>query len=100
MYHFFFILSSVNGDLGCFHVLAIVNSAAVNTGVHASFQIRVFYMPRPKLCLCPASAPILPVQVSGSPSIPDAHARNLGLIPDALPNIQSVNSSLKPASKM
>ena len=34
--------------LGYFHVLAIVNSAAVNTGVHISFQIIVFsgYMPR------------------------------------------------------
>ena len=40
--------SSVDGHLGCFHVLAIVNSAAVNIEVHASFQIMVFsaYMPR------------------------------------------------------
>ena len=41
MYHSFFILSSVNGYLGCFYVLAIVNSAAVNTGVDASFSILV-----------------------------------------------------------
>ena len=32
MYHSFVIHSSVNGHLGCFHDLAIVHSAAVNTG--------------------------------------------------------------------
>ena len=40
--------SSVNGQLGCFHVLAIVNSAAMRNGVHVSFSILVSsgYMPR------------------------------------------------------
>ena len=47
MYHNFFIYSSVNGHLGCFHVLNIVNSAAMNIGVHVFFLIMVFsgYMP-------------------------------------------------------
>ena len=34
MYHNFLIQSSANGHLVCFHALAIVNSAAVNTVVH------------------------------------------------------------------
>jgi len=48
IYHILFIYSSVNGHLGCFDVLAIVNSAAVNIEVYVSFQFIVFsgYMPR------------------------------------------------------
>ena len=42
MPHFFLILSSADGNLGCFHVLAIVSSAAMSIGVHVSFWIRVF----------------------------------------------------------
>jgi len=50
MHHILFSDSSVNGHLGCFCVLSFINSAAMNIGMHLSFQIRVFifsgYMPR------------------------------------------------------
>ena len=48
MYHNLFIHSSVDGHLGFSQVLAIVNSAAVNSGLHVSFSILVSpgYMPR------------------------------------------------------
>ena len=48
MYHIFFICSSVSGHLGCFRVLAIVNSAARSIEMRVSFQVIVLsgYMPR------------------------------------------------------
>ena len=48
--HVSFIHASVEGHLGCFLILTVVNSAALNIGVHVSFRINVFafseYIPR------------------------------------------------------
>ena len=46
MYHSFLIHLSADGHLGCFHVVAIINSAVMNIGVHMSLSSLV-----PSVCM-------------------------------------------------
>ena len=65
MSHSCFIHPPTDGHLGCFHVLAIVNKAAVNIGVLMFFQISVLgsfrYIPRLEFYLAIKKKNILPI---------------------------------------
>ena len=42
MHYIFIINSSIDEQLGCFHILATINNDALNIGRYISFQISVF----------------------------------------------------------
>ena len=68
MYHSFLIHSSADGHPGCFHVLAIINSAVMNIGVHMSLSILVSSVCMPSSWI--AAFPLMSGRRQGCPLSP------------------------------
>ena len=68
MYHSFLIHSSADGHLGCVHVLAIINSAAINIGVHVSLSdlVSSVCMPRWQVVAFHWVIGVLPLRLFGN----------------------------------
>ena len=95
-YHIIFIHSSVNGYLGCFHVLVIVNGGAMNMLLLLSHFIRVRLFATPWIAACQASWSITNSRSSPRPTsiesaMPSSHLilrRPLLLLPSIPPSIR------------
>ena len=61
MYHSFLIHLSADGHLGRFHVLAIINSAAMNIGVHVSLSDLISLVCMPRSGIAGHMAVLIPV---------------------------------------